>query len=60
VARTRQLPPRVAGTMNPSDGKIPPVIAGDLGNTDQIGITIDPSGGSPQPTSNPIFTVPIT
>jgi hypothetical protein len=50
----------VAGTMNPSDGKIPPVIAGDLGNTDQIGITIGPSGGSPQPTSNPIFTVPIT
>jgi anti-sigma-K factor RskA len=53
-------PPRPAAIMNPSDGESPPVIADDLGNADQIGLTIEPSGGSPQPTSTPVFTVPIT
>jgi anti-sigma-K factor RskA len=52
--------PRSVGTMTPFGGKLPPVIAGDLGDANQVGITVEPAGGSPQPTSLPIFAVPIT
>lgn len=51
--------PRSVGTMNPDHGKVPPVITGDLGTANQVGITIEPSGGSPQPTSPPVFTAPL-
>jgi anti-sigma-K factor RskA len=66
AARTYQLwlmgpgPPRSVGTMNPAGGRAPPVIADGLGDADQIGITVEPSGGSPRPTGAPIFAVSIT
>jgi anti-sigma-K factor RskA len=50
-------PPRPAGTMRPPAG---PVLAAGLGDATQIGITVEPSGGSAQPTSTPVFAVTLS
>jgi anti-sigma-K factor RskA len=53
--------PRVAGTMRPpAHGDPRPVLAAGLGDATQIGITVEPAGGSPRPTSPPIFTALLT
>jgi anti-sigma-K factor RskA len=46
--------PRSVGTMSAADTA--PIVAAGLGDATQIGITIEPAGGSPQPTSAPVFT----
>jgi anti-sigma-K factor RskA len=46
--------PRPAGLVRDS-GK--PVLAAGLGNATQVGVTVEPAGGSPQPTSVPVLTV---
>ncbi|TDD38212.1 hypothetical protein E1287_06490 [Actinomadura sp. KC06] len=48
--------PRSAGTLDPS-GRQRPVITVGLGNAQRFGVTIEPAGGSPQPTSPPLLTV---
>ncbi|GAA3948656.1 anti-sigma factor [Actinomadura viridis] len=50
--------PRSIGTMKP--GAPPPVIAGGLRGARQIGVTVEPGGGSPRPTGAPILTVPLS
>jgi anti-sigma-K factor RskA len=46
--------PRPAGLLrHPGE----PVIAAGLGDATQVGVTVEPAGGSPQPTSVPVLTV---
>ncbi|TYC07414.1 anti-sigma factor [Actinomadura syzygii] len=49
-------PPRSAGTLNPP-GRPRPLVTTGLGNAQRFGVTIEPAGGSQQPTSAPILTV---
>jgi anti-sigma-K factor RskA len=46
--------PRPAGLLREAGT---PVIATGLGDATQIGVTVEPAGGSPQPTSVPVLTV---
>lgn len=48
--------PRSAGLVRDSGT---PVIATGLGDATQVGVTVEPAGGSPQPTSVPVLTVAI-
>ena len=41
-------------------GRSDPIIASGLRPGDQTGLTIEPAGGSPQPTTTPIVVVPLT
>ncbi|MFC6880636.1 anti-sigma factor [Actinomadura yumaensis] len=47
---------RSAGTLNPS-GKPRPVVTTGLGDAQRFGLTIEPAGGSPQPTTPPVLTL---
>jgi anti-sigma-K factor RskA len=49
-------PPRSAGTLNPS-GKTSPLVTTGLGDAQRFGVTIEPAGGSPQPTNAPLLTL---
>lgn len=51
--------PRSAGLLT-AHGPARTLLAGPIGGAHQIGMTIEPAGGSPQPTSSPVFTVPVT
>ncbi|WP_242882269.1 MULTISPECIES: anti-sigma factor [Actinomadura] len=48
--------PRSAGTLDLTE-KSRPIITGGLGNARSFGVTIEPAGGSPRPTSAPILTL---
>lgn len=48
--------PRPSGLLGAS-GR--PVLIQGLGNATQVGITVEPAGGSDQPTSKPIFATKI-
>lgn len=53
--------PRPAGTMRPpAKGDPDPVLATGLGDATQIGLTVEPAGGSVRPTTPPIFTATLT
>ncbi|MFI0353510.1 anti-sigma factor domain-containing protein [Actinomadura sp. 9N407] len=52
-------PPRPAGFLRSGQGPAGPVITTGLGNAQKVGLTIEPDGGSPQPTSPPIVTLPL-
>jgi anti-sigma-K factor RskA len=53
--------PRPAGTMRPpAHGNPKPVLAAGFGDATQIGVTVEPAGGSPRPTSAPIFTAALS
>jgi anti-sigma-K factor RskA len=53
--------PRPAGTMRPpARGNPTPVLAAGFGDATRIGITVEPAGGSPQPTGPPVFTAALT
>ena len=50
--------PRAAGTFSArSDGTAWRVLDGDMKNGDIIGVTVEPSGGSPAPTTAPIVVL---
>jgi anti-sigma-K factor RskA len=52
---------RSAGIMPASPHRPPPpIIAGNLQDAQQIGLTIEPAGGSPHPTSPPLLVIPLT
>lgn len=36
-----------------------PVVAGSIGDANRVGITVEPAGGSPQPTTIPVAVLPI-
>ncbi len=43
----------------PSGGRTAPVLASGLAAGDKAGVTVEPAGGSPQPTTTPIFAIPL-
>lgn len=48
-----------AGTMNPSgSGSTWRVLTGDMAAGDTVGVTVEPSGGSDRPTTDPIVAIP--
>ncbi|WP_184584161.1 anti-sigma factor [Lipingzhangella halophila] len=42
------------------DGEVRPLLAADIGNTEGIAVTVEPEGGSAQPTSDPMMQMPLT
>ncbi|MCT9934620.1 anti-sigma factor [Planotetraspora sp. A-T 1434] len=47
---------RSAGLLRPdASGAIPPVVAAGAGRADQVGLTVEPAGGSAQPTTRPLL-----
>lgn len=48
-----------AGLVRPDDGRAHHVMTGDLTQVSAIGVTVEPAGGSPQPTSDPILLAPV-
>ncbi len=49
---------RPAGLVRPGDdGRTRPVVAGDLGDATQVGVTVEPAAGSPQPTADPVLVL---
>lgn len=50
--------PRSAGLLGSADpGR--PVLAAGLGGANQVGVTVEPAGGSPEPTTAPVMVVPL-
>jgi anti-sigma-K factor RskA len=50
---------RSAGTFSASDsGKTVQVLKGDMTDGDTVGITVEPAGGSKQPTTRPVAAIP--
>lgn len=47
-----------AGFLNPENGEALLEIS-DFGNADKIGVTVEPDGGSPTPTTPPLMLVPL-
>lgn len=47
-----------AGTFDPASGEAWRVLEGALGEGATVGITVEPAGGSPQPTTEPIVAIP--
>ncbi len=43
----------------PGGGQTAPVLAAGLATGDQAGVTVEPAGGSPQPTTTPILAIPL-
>jgi anti-sigma-K factor RskA len=44
----------------PSNGRTAPLLAGGVASGDKVAVTVEPAGGSPQPTSTPIVAIPLT
>jgi anti-sigma-K factor RskA len=42
----------------PANGRMPPVLASGLLAGDKIGVTVEPAGGTAQPTTSPIVVIP--
>ena len=51
--------PKSAGVFNPHDGRAAAMVTISLKNADTVAVTIEPSGGSPEPTTNPIISTKI-
>jgi anti-sigma-K factor RskA len=47
-----------AGFLNPENGEALLEIS-DFGNADAVGVTVEPDGGSPAPTTDPVMLVPL-
>lgn len=48
-----------AGLFRPEDGRTHQVVTADLTRVTAIGVTVEPTGGSPQPTSDPVLLAPL-
>jgi anti-sigma-K factor RskA len=49
-----------AGLLPPAQtGKTPPVLASGVVKGDTLGLTVEPAGGSAQPTTTPILALPL-
>jgi anti-sigma-K factor RskA len=49
-----------AGLFEPdSDGRASELLTGDIRGASVVGVTVEPLGGSPQPTTEPVLAVPI-
>ena len=50
---------RSAGIMAPEDGRGAMVLEGDPNNAAAVGVTVEPAGGSPSPTTEPVVVLPL-
>jgi anti-sigma-K factor RskA len=50
--------PRPAGLLAAAPNE--PLVLSGLGEATQVGLTVEPKGGSERPTTNPIFTAPVS
>jgi anti-sigma-K factor RskA len=49
---------RPAGLLRPNAaGRTDPLVKAPLGDANQVGLTVEPAGGSPQPTSTPFLVL---
>jgi anti-sigma-K factor RskA len=48
---------RSAGLLDYSNGRTKPVVAGSLAGAQSLGVTAEPAGGSPAPTSDPVLLI---
>jgi anti-sigma-K factor RskA len=52
---------RSAGLVAPtSDGSVATLLAGAPGDAADVGVTVEPAGGSAEPTTKPVLVVPVT
>ena len=51
--------PKPAGLFEARDGDAAAAVKGSLKNADVVAVTIEPEGGSPMPTSDPILVAPL-
>jgi anti-sigma-K factor RskA len=52
---------RPAGLFQPdANGQATQVLEGDLAGAEAMAFTVEPAGGSAQPTSKPLLTLPLT
>src|SRR6202034_772699 len=52
---------RAAGLLpSPSGGRSAPLLASGLAAGDKAGVTVEPAGGTSQPTTTPILEIPLT
>lgn len=53
--------PRSVGLFDADDdGRVALLFEGDLGQAQAVGVTIEPDGGSPEPTTDPIMVLPLS
>lgn len=50
---------RSAGLLPATDRQSPAIVAGPIGDTAQVAVTVEPAAGSRQPTSKPIMALPL-
>ena len=50
---------RSAGIMAPEDGRGAMVLQGDPNSAAAVGVTVEPAGGSPSPTTEPVVVLPL-
>ncbi len=51
--------PRPAGLLTSSDGQAVPLLAGGFTGREAVGLTVEPQGGSPQPTTPTVVVLPL-
>jgi anti-sigma-K factor RskA len=51
--------PRSAGLLSPDNERTEPVLAPVRGDVEAVGLTVEPAGGSAQPTMQPLLVVPL-
>ncbi|MCE6998512.1 anti-sigma factor [Saccharothrix sp. S26] len=51
--------PRAAGLLASSDGRPDPLLAGGFTGKEAVGLTVEPRGGSPQPTTPTVVVLPL-
>ena len=51
--------PEPAGLFEPHDGTAVSAVQGSLEGADAVAVTLEPEGGSPMPTSDPLLTAPL-
>ena len=49
-----------AGLMPPTEGAQEVLLTGDVGDATAVGVTVEPAGGSPEPTSDPVAVIALT
>ncbi len=47
--------PKPSGVFESSDGSVAAVVEHSLDNADAVAVTVEPEGGSPQPTTDPML-----
>ncbi len=51
--------PEPSGLFEPADGPVAAVVESPLEGADAVAVTVEPEGGSPQPTSDPMLVAEV-